>query len=96
MEADQATNAADRGSELSEGLGLPVAAEAVPAPRTTDLFVLLVRYGKSHWASASSHPTAEKAAEAATNQAAYLSAGEAWRIVRVRGLPVSVAAGEAA
>jgi hypothetical protein len=78
------------------GLGRVLEAETAPASRTAELFVLLVRYGGNYWASHSSHPTKEKAAAAATHQAAYLSGGEAWRIVRVRDLPLHVAPGEAA
>lgn len=66
---------------------------AVPALRTADFFVLMVRYGPDYWAAHSTHRSAELAASQASS--CRLEDGhEAWRIVLVNGLPVSVADGE--
>jgi len=70
-----------------------VEAETVRANRTTDVYVLMVRYGPDFWAAHMTH----RDLETATKQAAGVSTEcgqDEWRIVCVRGLPVGVASGE--
>ena len=72
-----------------------VEAETVRALKTADFYVLMVRYGPDYWAAHTTH----RDLETATRQADSVNPGKGhddWRIVRVAGLPIHVAAGEAA
>ena len=80
---------------LTEELGPLVEAETVRAPQTAEFFVLMVRYGNDYWAAHSTHRDLASAARQACG-VSPANGQEEWRIVRVAGLPVFVAPGEAA
>jgi hypothetical protein len=62
-------------------------------PKTTvDVFVVMNRYGDNYWSACTSWKTIEEAQLAASTTDGSV---QAWKIVKVSGLPVSVNAGEA-
>jgi hypothetical protein len=83
------TEAAGVASALTQMLD----AEPAKAPTTTDIYILVVRYGDDFWSARSTHRNIDDARK--TGAGCNHEAGQtAWRIVRVTGLPVSVADGE--
>jgi hypothetical protein len=62
------------------------------APKTTtDVFVVMNRYGDDYWSACSTWKTLEDAQRSVGTDATI----QAWKIVKVSGLPVSVHDGEA-
>ena len=68
-----------------------IIAETIRAPQTADFYVLMVRYGHEYWSALTTHRNPEAAAQ----QVKVTPHVEEWRIVRVPGLPIFVAPGEA-
>ena len=62
-------------------------------PKTTvEVFVVMNRYGNDCWSAGSSWKTIEDAQRAAETTNGII---QAWKIVKVSGLPIAVNAGEA-
>ena len=63
------------------------------APKTTtEVFVVMNRYGDDYWSASMTYKTLEDAQRAAQADGVTV---QAWKIVKVSGLPVDVHAGEA-
>ncbi len=62
-------------------------------PKTTvEVFVVMNRYGDDYWSACTSWKTIEDAQRAAATTDGSI---QAWKIVKVSGLPIAVNAGEA-
>jgi S-adenosylhomocysteine hydrolase len=59
---------------------------------TTEVFVVMNRYGDNYWSACMTYKTLEDAQLAAQVDGVTV---QAWKIVKVSGLPVDVHAGEA-
>ena len=63
------------------------------APKTTtEVFVVMNRYGDDYWGASTTWKTLEDAQKSAMADGVTV---QAWKIVKVSGLPVEVHAGEA-
>ena len=63
------------------------------APKTTmDVFVVMNRYGDDYWCASATWTTLEDAQKSAMADGVTV---QAWKIVKVSGLPAEVHAGEA-
>jgi hypothetical protein len=58
---------------------------------TTEVFVVMYRYGDDYWSACATRRTLEDAQRSVGVNASI----QAWKIVKVSGLPVNVRAGEA-
>jgi len=67
-------------------------AEFVTPKTTTDVFVVMNRYGDDYWSAISTWKTLEDAQKYAMADGAII---QAWKIVKVSGLPVGFHVGEA-
>lgn len=72
---------------VMDGSVEPLPSEAVPLERTVDRYVLMTRYGDDYW-------TAMQAGETMSDMRALIASlgvgVTAYRVIRVRGLPVEV------